>query len=103
MSTNGRNSNPAVTLFAFGIPCLLASLLVYSQRHLMAASLFGARFLFGVPLTGDDSLKLLFVGFGSMVGILMSLALIVAGVIAFARSSQVRSGSEPAATLPTHR
>lgn len=102
MYTSRReNNNASVTLFAAGIPCLLLSLLVYTQRHMVAAILLGARFLFGMPLTGDDSLKLLFVGFGSLVGTLMGLALIVAGAIVFARTSRAQNESEGATTIPT--
>jgi hypothetical protein len=104
MSTKQLETNNAsLPSFATGILCFILSLLSYSQRYSVAAVLFGAHFFFGVPLTGDDSLKLLFVGLGSLVGLLMSLALIAAGAIVFARASKPENGTEGATTIPTHR
>ncbi len=103
MSKNPRDlTRASLTLFATGIPCFLVSLIILGQRHAVAAMFFGARFLFSVPLTEDDSLKLLFVTCGSLIGSGMGLVLIGAGVIVFARASRVIS-STGVPPVPTNR
>jgi hypothetical protein len=104
MSLNQRDSSIAsVALLAIGLLSLLLSLIALGQGRTVAALLLGARFLFDVPYSASDSLKLLFVGFGSGVGILMSLVLIVAGGVVLSRASRAQNGPAGAETFPTHR
>jgi hypothetical protein len=104
VSTNQHPpASAGMALGASGIGCLVMSLMIYSQRQFFAALLFGAHFLFGIPLTGDDSLKLLFVGLGSLVGVVSGFVLVIAGVIVFARAPRLASGSEGVVDLPTAR
>jgi hypothetical protein len=104
MSTNQRRFNDAgVILLAVGIPCLLLSLIMLSQRQTVAALLFGAHFFFGIPVTASDSMALVFATIGGVAGMLMSLALVVTGVIYAARGPKPQSGPGGTEAIPTPR
>lgn len=103
MSTQRESNRAGPILLAVGIPCLLLSLIVFSQRQDLATFLMGARFLFGMPLASTDALKLYFVCMASVIGLLMSLTLIVSGIVVFLRSPRVQSGPEDASAMPTLR
>lgn len=104
MHTQQREpGNASLALFASGIPCLIVSLIVLSQRKAVAAIFFGAHFLLGMPLTGDDSLKVLFVGFASMIGIAMGVILIAAAAMVLGKATRAQASPRAATTIPTDR
>ena len=98
-----ESTRASLILLAVGIPCLLLSGIILSQRYDVAALVLGARFLFSLPFSSADSLKLLFVELVSVAGLLMSLTLIVAGVAVFARSSRAPIASEAVDAMATPR
>lgn len=104
MSNNQQGStNATLILLAVGIPCLFLGLMVLGQRQDVASLLFGAHFLFGIPVTQADGLKADFVGFMSTIWMLMSLTLIVAGVIVFVRNARPKGSPEGADAVAAPR
>lgn len=103
-----RNSPRLGPLLALsGLLCTAFGFLAFGQRHLLAATFFGADFFFGVPLTKADSYKVLFMGVQSLGAVGFGLTMLISGVvIAIYHGSRMRNPTEAAGAgepAPTSR
>jgi hypothetical protein len=90
-----------VLLAVGGVFCAALGFLAYGSRQAIAATFLGADFLFGVPVTRDDSWKVLLVGGESILAILGGVLLILSGlVIAWIRVQRAQGAERSAAPVP---
>ena len=87
-------------LMVIGALCVLFGLFLYSQRLGVAETFLGAHFLFGIPITGADALKVLVAGIGAAALALKGIVIGGVGLILFSKNGSVPS--EPTAA-PTPR
>ena len=85
-------------LLVIGALCVLFGFFLYSQRVGLAETFLGAHFVFGIPFTNADSLKLLAVGIGTSALVLKGILILVAGLVLYSKNGAVASEHAPAPT-----
>lgn len=86
--------NSKILLVTGGL-CTLFGLFMYAQRAGFAGLFLSAQFLFGIPYSGSDAFKVLVVAIGSLITVLMGLALLAVGVVLFLKASAPLGGASP--------
>lgn len=81
-SSNGGN----LILLGVGILCLLGGFAMVSDCASFASTFLGARFLFGIPLSDADRLKVLFIEGGGFLTALQGSLLCIVGLFRLARN-----------------
>jgi hypothetical protein len=96
-TTQQPQANKSMVLFVVGALTTLFGLFMYAHRVDFAEFFLGAHLLFGLPLTGGDAFKVLFMAAGSGVITLMGIIIVVAGIVVFSKTSGV--SQTPTATV----
>lgn len=105
MITLPRESPLTGVLLALGGILLIAfGFFAYGQRQAIAALIFGADFLFGIPVTKNDAWQAQFVGGESILAIVGGVLLIISGtVIARIRMRRAQNAQPGSSPVPTFR
>lgn len=77
--------------------CVLSGLFLFNYRLGFAQFFLGAHSFFGMPVTSGDGLKVLVVGLGSAVVVMMGVVIGVAGLVVYSKASAGQSGASPEA------
>jgi len=96
--TQNSNAQSNKVLLVVGSLCTLFGLFTYGQRQGFADFFLNAHFLFGIPLTEADAVKVVLITIGSVITILMGLTILGVGVIRSLKSSPTQSGSSQGST-----
>jgi ABC-type uncharacterized transport system permease subunit len=83
-----QQAHSSKILLIAGSLCALFGLFMFAQRQGLASFFFGAHFLFGIPLTGGDALKVNMMALSSVVTVLMGLVILAVGMVLFLKSAQ---------------
>lgn len=94
-----RRVNTSV-LFVTGTLCVLFGLFVLGQRLGVADLFLGAHFLFGMPITNADALKVQVVSVGGVVFLLKGIVLLVTGLVYLSKNASL-DGASPDRTAPS--
>jgi hypothetical protein len=95
-----QQANRGTILLVIGALCVVFGLFLFSQRVGLAEIFLGAHFLFGIPVSSGDALKVLMVAMGTAAIVLQGIVIAVAGVILFSRNERVVASEGSVA--PTH-
>lgn len=94
-----RRVNTTV-LFVTGTLCVLFGLFILGQRLGVAELFLGAHFLFGMPLTSADALKVQVVSVGGVVFLLKGIVILLTGLVYLSRNASP-GGASPGTTAPS--
>lgn len=76
-------------LMVIGAFCVLFGIFLYSQRLDLAETFLGAHFLFGIPVSSTDALKLLAAGIATSALTLQGFVIGVVGLVLFSKNGAV--------------
>lgn len=91
------HANRGVILLVIGALAVVSGLFLYSNRADLAEFFLGARFLFGIPVTNADSLKLLAVAVATSAVAFKGLLIAGVGIVLLAKNDG-SAPQRPAAT-----
>jgi hypothetical protein len=96
-----QQASRGTILVVIGTLCVLFGLFLFSQRLGLAEIFLGAHFLFGIPVSSADALKILLVALGTAIIVLKGIVIVAAGVFLLSRNGIVVASEGSVA--PTHR
>ncbi|MFL6202113.1 MAG: hypothetical protein ACJ76J_23310 [Thermoanaerobaculia bacterium] len=99
-----QQASRGMILLVIGGLCILLGLVLFSQRLGLAETFLGAHFLFGIPVSNGDALKVLVVAIGTSILVIKGIVLAVVGLVMFSKSFANQSIAAPETTAAsTHR